>query len=99
VCQYVSFCRIPKLIAITDKPTGGRNTSLVHPHRTSATNEGSSTFILAPRLTTLPPERTCDPNISLSGGAENLMEQDSEERRREFWIDGNKERERKVEKE
>jgi hypothetical protein len=36
--------------------------------------------------------------IYLSGDAENLMEKDSEEKMREFWIDGNKERERKLEK-
>ena len=94
MCQYVSFCRIPKRIAITDKPTGRRNTLLVHPHRTSATNEGSSTFQLAPRLTTLPPERTFVRNIHLSSDAESLVEQDCEEKRREFWIDGNKEKER-----
>jgi hypothetical protein len=38
-------------------------TSLVHPHLSSAINEGSSTFSWHPRLTASPPERTFVRNI------------------------------------
>jgi hypothetical protein len=70
----------------------------VHPLQTSAMNEGSSTRIWHLDLQFFPPDDTFDHNIYSSGDAENFVEQDTEEWRREFWIDGDKESEKEWKK-